>query len=148
MPSTIGVGLSYNHVNKLEINADYYHAGWSKASFPGKLDELTSDLDRYSAGIEFTPDATSIRSYLKRVKYRAGFHQENSYLKVNNHQIKEIGISFGAGLPFARSKSTANLAIEVGQRGTTDFDLVRNNYTKVSLYLNFYDYWFIKRKFD
>ena len=38
MPSTYGIGLSYNHINKLEINADYYHAGWSKASFLGKME--------------------------------------------------------------------------------------------------------------
>lgn len=148
MPSTIGLGLSYNHINKLEINADYYRAAWGKSTFPGKIDQQITDQERISAGFEYIPDATSIRSYFKRVKYRLGMHHENSYLKLNNQQIKEVGISFGAGLPFSRSKSTANIAVEVGQRGTTDFDLVRNQYTKVSLYLNFYDYWFIKRKFD
>lgn len=148
LPTTYGVGLSYNHINKLEINADYYHAQWSKASFPGKINELTTDMDRYSAGFEYIPDAQSIRSYFKRVKYRGGIHQENSYLQINGQQIKEIGISFGAGLPFSKSRSTANLAVEVGQRGTTKDNLVKNNYTKVSLYLNLYDYWFIKRKFD
>lgn len=148
MPSTIGVGLSYNHINKLEINADYYRAAWSKSTFPGKIDQQITDQERISAGFEYIPDATSIRSYFKRVRYRAGIHQENSYLKLNNQQIKEIGIGFGVGLPFSRSKSTANLAVEVGQRGTTDYDLVRNKYTKVSLYLNLHDYWFVKRKFD
>lgn len=148
LPTTYGVGLSYNHLQKLEINADYYHAQWSKATFPGKINELTTDMDRYSAGFEFTPDAQSIRSYFKRVKYRGGIHQENSYLQINGKQIKEIGISFGAGLPFSKSRSTANLAVEVGQRGTTSENLVKNNYTKVSLYLNLYDYWFVKRKFD
>ena len=148
MPSTFGVGLSYNNLNKLEINADYYHAGWSKATFPGKVDELITDQTRFSTGFEYIPDATSIRSYFKRVKYRAGFHSENSYLMLNNRQIKENGISFGIGLPFPKSKSTANLAFELGKRGTTNDNLVSNNYTKFSLYLNFYDYWFFKRKFD
>ena len=148
MPSTYGVGLSYNHINKLEINADYYHAGWSKAAFPGKMDQMITDQNRYSAGVEYIPDATSIRSYMKKVKYRAGIHHEDSYLMINNHQITENGVSFGLGLPFPKSKSTANFAIEVGEKGTTDYSLVKNNYTKVSLYLNFYDYWFIKRKFD
>ena len=148
MPSTFGIGLSYNHINKFEINADYYHAGWSKATFPGKIDELITDQERISAGFEYIPDAFSIRSYLKRVKYRAGFHHENSYLMLNNQQIKEIGISVGAGFPFPKSKSTANFAVEVGKKGTTKYDLVSNNYTKFSLYLNFYDHWFVKRKFD
>lgn len=148
MPTTIGIGLSYNHINKLEINADYYHAAWSKSTFPGKVDELITDQERISAGVEYIPDATSIRSYMKRVRYRAGAHHENSYLMLNNNQIKQIGISFGIGLPFPKSRSTANLAFELGKKGTMNDNLVRNNYTKFSLYLNIHDYWFMKRKFD
>jgi hypothetical protein len=148
MPSTFGIGVSYNNINKLEINADYYYAAWSKATFLGVTDQLITDRNRFSAGFEYIPEAFSIRSYLKRVKYRAGIHYENSYLKLNNHQISEFGISFGAGLPFPKSKSTANFAFELGKKGTTDYDLAKNNYAKFSIYLNFYDYWFIKRKFD
>lgn len=148
LPSSFGIGLSYSQLNKLEINADYYYAGWSKATFFGKTDPLITDLSRISAGFEYIPEAFSIRSYFKRIKYRAGIHQENSYLKLNNHQIKEFGISFGAGIPFPKSRSTANFAVEFGKKGTTKDNLVRNNYAKLSLYLNLYDYWFVKRKFD
>jgi hypothetical protein len=155
LPSTFGIGLSYNKINKLEINADYYYAGWSKATFFGEklYDPATDNVElvnqsRISAGVEYIPEATSIRSYMKRVRYRAGLHQENSYLKLNGHQIKEFGVSLGVGFPFPKSKSTANFALEFGEKGTLTDNLVRNNYTKLSLYLNFYDYWFVKRKFD
>ena len=155
LPSTFGIGLSYNKINKLEINADYYYAGWSKATFFGEklYDPATDNVElvnqsRISAGVEYIPEATSIRSYMKRVRYRAGLHQENSYLKLNGHQIKEFGVSLGVGFPFPKSKSTANFALEFGKKGTLTDNLVRNNYTKLSLYLNFYDYWFVKRKFD
>ncbi|MDP3643041.1 MAG: hypothetical protein Q8S54_07605 [Bacteroidota bacterium] len=148
LPSTFGIGLSYNKLNKLEINADYYYAGWSKATFFGKTDELITDQSRISAGFEYIPEAFSIRSYFKRLKYRAGIHQENSYLKLNNKQIKEFGVSFGVGIPFPKSKSTANFAVEFGKKGTTKDNLIKNNYAKLSLYLNLYDYWFVQRKFD
>jgi hypothetical protein len=148
LPSTFGIGVSYNKLNKLEINADYYYAGWGKSTFFGETDDLITDRSRISAGFEYIPEAMSIRSYLKRVRYRAGIHHENSYLKLNNHQIREIGISFGAGFPFPKSKSTANFAVELGKRGTTKDNLVKNNYAKLSLYLNLHDYWFVKRKFD
>ena len=148
LPSSFGVGLSYNKLNKLEINADYYYAAWSKATFLGQSDELITDQSRISAGFEYIPEAFSIRSYFKRVKYRAGIHQENSYLKINDKQIKEIGVSFGVGIPFPKSKSTANFAVEFGKKGTTKDNLVKNNYAKLSLYLNLYDYWFVQRKFD
>ena len=148
LPSTDGIGLSFNKLNKLEINADYYHAAWSKSTFYGVKDELLTDQNRFSAGFEYIPEALSIRSYLKRVRYRAGIHQEYSYLKLNGQQIKELGVSFGAGFPFTKSKSTANLAIEFGKKGTTSNDLVRENYTKLSIYLNLYDYWFVKHKYE
>lgn len=154
-PTTFGIGLSYNKINKLEINADYYYAGWSKATFFGeKLYNPTTDnvelvdKSRLSFGAEYVPNYTSIRSYFSRVKYRAGIHHESSYLKLNGRQIKEFGVSFGAGFPFPKSKSTANFALELGKKGRLSDDLVRSNYTKFSLYLNLYDYWFIKRKFD
>ncbi|HEX7583609.1 MAG TPA: hypothetical protein VF373_02880, partial [Prolixibacteraceae bacterium] len=118
------------------------------STFFGQTNDLITDQKRISVGFEYIPEAMSIRSYLKRVKYRAGFHYENSYLKLNNHQINETGISFGAGFPFPKSKSTANFAVEFGRQGTTDYNLVKNDYTKISLYLNLYDYWFVKHKFD
>lgn len=158
LPTKIGVGLSYHKINKLEINADYYYAGWSnsKTNFVDnpdgtsgyQKDPYVTNLTRFSAGIEYIPDAFSIRSKLKRVKYRAGIHQENSYLEINNHQIKEIGISFGAGIAFPKSNSTANFAVEFGKKGTTNYDLVRQNYMKVSLYLSLWDRWFMKRQYD
>ena len=159
LPTTFGIGLSYNKLNKLEINADYYYAGWSNSktnlvlnpsgdSYIAEKDPLITNRSRFSAGFEYIPEALSIRSYVKRIKYRAGIHQENSYLKLNDRQIKEIGISFGAGIPFPKSKSTANFAVEFGKKGTTKDNLVKNNYAKLSLYLNLYDYWFVKRKFD
>ena len=148
LPTTFGIGLSYNKLNKLEINADYYYAGWSKATFFGKTNDLLTDLSRISAGFEYIPEAFSIRSYWKRIKYRAGFHVENSYLKINNNQVKELGVSFGAGLPFPKSKSTINFAVELGKKGTIQDNLVKDNYSKFSVYLNLYDYWFMKRKFD
>ena len=158
LPTTYGFGLSFNKLNKLEINADYYYAGWAKSTFFGESNNLLTNQTRISAGFEYIPEAYSIRSYLKRVKYRAGFHYEKSYLQLSDptlndpnapkHQINEFGLSVGLGLPLPKSKSVANFAIELGKQGTTDYNLARNNYLKLSLYLNFYDYWFMKRKFD
>ncbi len=148
LPSSIGVGVSYARLNKLEVNADYYFSKWSEARFYGStVPELTNQT-RISIGAEYIPEEASIRSYLKRVRYRAGFHMDKSYLKINNQQLNETGMSFGIGLPVTRSKSTINLAVEFGRRGTVKDNLIRENYTKISLYLNLFDRWFVQRKFD
>ncbi len=148
LPTSFGIGLSLAKPNKYEINADYYHSKWSEAKFFGStLPELT-DQSRFALGFEFIPDVTSLRNYLKKIKYRAGLHYEKSYLKIDNQQINEFGMSFGFGLPLNRSKSTINLAAEFGRRGTTSNGLIRENYTKLSVYLNLHDTWFFQRKFD
>lgn len=147
-PFSFGAGVSYVKTNSLEINADFYHQSWSKAVFfDSKYPNLT-DLNKFAVGAEWIPDRFSIRSYLNRIAYRAGLRFEKSYLKFDNQQINDFGISFGVGLPVYRSNSTINVAAEVGRRGTKDNNLVVENYAKLNLSVNLYDLWFIKRKFD
>lgn len=148
LPTSFGFGVTYTQLHKLEVNADFYHSKWSKAKFFGsKVPELT-DQTRLSLGVEYIPEGASIRSYLKRIRYRAGIHTDKSYLRINNQQLNETGMSFGVGLPVTRSKSTINLAVEFGRRGTVKDNLIRENYTKISLYLNLFDRWFMQQKFD
>ncbi len=149
LPLSVGAGLSYVKKNKLEINADYYFQGWSKAVFPfGLTNELLKDRSVWALGGEYVPDRFSIRSYFARVAYRGGLRYENSYISINNQQIKDFGMSFGVGLPVYRSNSTINISAEIGKRGSTKNNLIRENYARLNLNVNLYDLWFIKRKFD
>jgi hypothetical protein len=66
----------------------------------------------------------------------------------NNRQITDFGITFGVGLPVYRSKSTINIAAEFGKKGTTEDNLVLEDYFRLNLMVNLYDLWFIKRRFD
>ncbi|HKJ41774.1 MAG TPA: hypothetical protein VKA27_06745 [Sunxiuqinia sp.] len=154
LPTNIGLGLSYAKLNKLEVNLDYYYSKWSAVNYDSPLsffqtsfNKLT-DRSRISLGVEYIPENASIRSYLSRIEYRAGVHLEKSYLKINNQQLNESGISFGIGLPVVRSRSTINLGVEFGRRGSIKQNLIRENYTKISLSLNLFDRWFIQRKYD
>ena len=80
--------------------------------------------------------------------YRAGIHFENTGLKINNESINEFGISFGVGLPVGSFFSNANLGIEVGQRGTTNQNLVKENFINLQISLSLNDRWFVKRKYN
>ncbi len=147
-PFTYGFGVSYVKNNKLEINADYFHQTWSKAKFFGSVNPVLTDLDKFAAGAEWIPNRFSIGSYLNRIAYRAGIKFEKSYLKLNNQQINDFGISFGVGLPVYRSNSTINISAEIGRKGTTRNSLVVENYAKLNLSVNLYELWFIQRRFD
>ena len=147
-PVTYGFGLSYVKENKLEINADYYHQSWSDAKFLGSKSDFLTDLDKFAIGAEWIPDKFSIKSFTSRIAYRVGFKYEQTYLMFNNRQINDFGITFGIGLPVYRSKSTVNVAAEIGKKGTTEENLVLENYVRLNLMVNLYDLWFIKRRFD
>ena len=147
-PVSYGIGLSYVKDNVLEINADYFHQSWGKAKFFGENSTFLTDLNKFAFGAEWVPDKFSIRSYLSRVSYRAGVSYKQTYLKFDNQQINDYGITFGVGLPIYRSNSTINVSVEFGRRGTTNNNLVLENYTKLNMSVNLYDLWFIKRKFD
>jgi hypothetical protein len=147
-PMTYGFGISYVKENTLEINADYYHQSWSKATFFGSPNEFLNDLDKFAIGAEWIPDRFSIQSYLDRVAYRLGINFGKTYLMIDNQHIKNFGISFGVGLPVYRSNSTINISGEIGRRGTKTENLVLENYAKLNLSVNLYDLWFIKRRFE
>lgn len=148
MPLTYGGGISFVKDNSLEINVDYFHQSWSKALFAGNKSDFLTDLNKFAVGAEWIPNKFSIRSYLQRIAYRAGIRYEETYLKLENNQINDFGISFGVGLPVYHSNSTINVAAEFGRKGTKQNGLVLENYARLNLSVNLFDLWFIKRRFD
>jgi len=148
LPLSYGAGFSYAVKNKMVFGADFYHQKWSEAIFLGTTQQYLTDRTRYSAGFELTPDENSIKSYWARSRYRVGFFYENSYLMLNEKQIRGMGITFGLGLPFPRSRSSFNLSAELGQLGTTQNNLIKETYAKFTLHILLYDRWFMKRKFE
>ena len=148
MPQTFGGGISFVKDNTLEINVDYYHQSWSDATFFGTKALNLTDLNNFAVGAEWIPNKFSIRSYLSKVAYRAGFRYGETYVMLGDHHINDFGISFGVGLPIYRSNTTINVAAEFGKRGTTQDGLILENYARFNLSLNLYDLWFVKRRFD
>jgi hypothetical protein len=80
--------------------------------------------------------------------YRAGFRTENTGLVVNGESIREFGISFGAGLPLGFDYSDVNLGFEYGQRGTTNKNLIKEDFFSFSISLSLNDRWFKRRKYN
>lgn len=110
-----------------------------------------------SLGGYYIPKINSISSYWDRVTYRAGFHYENTGLMVNGDSslksnftsIKDFGINVGLGLPLPRQISNLNIGIEYGQKGTTNNNLIKENYFNIGLSLSLNSInWFKKRRID
>ncbi|MFA8435584.1 MAG: OmpP1/FadL family transporter [Marinifilaceae bacterium] len=147
LPDTYGIGFAVTKNKKLTLAFDYTHQKWSDARFLRRNDTLVNS-NNFALGMEYTPNANSIRSYFHRIRYRFGAHFDNTYLKVRNKQLQDYGLSIGAGLPFKKNGSYINVAFEVGRRGTLNNNLIREDYAKISVNFSLFEHWFVKRKFD
>jgi hypothetical protein len=142
IPVSLGTGFSYS------FGADAYFQQWKDTKFMGEQVDYLTNSSKYSAGFEYTPNLYSIRSYWERVQYRFGGFYENSYLTLNGIQIKGYAGTFGVGLPLGRSRSALNISGELGKMGTTENDLIKEKYFKLTVHVFLHDRWFFKTKFD
>jgi hypothetical protein len=99
------------------------------------------------------------KKYVKNIRYTAGGYLHQSYVFVNSTQIKEFGTTLGLQLPVMRQiklpggeqltlVSRVNISAEYAQRGTTENNLLKEDYVRIYLGFSFSDKWFIKRKFQ
>ncbi len=148
LPATLSFGMSFGIKDKLLVSADYSTTDWAKASFIGHESMFTKSQG-FNFGAEFIPNKYANYNFLNRVEYRLGGRILNSHLMVNNEQVKEFGITFGAGIPLRRSNSTINVFFEYGNRkGSFENGLHKENFYNMGISFNFYDYWFMKKKYD
>jgi long-subunit fatty acid transport protein len=151
MPKSIGGGFAFERDDKWLFAADVYWQNWAKLNMFGRDDSLKNSL-RASFGVQIVPNAMDYNNYFRRVKYRFGMAFTNTYLQLNGKQLNDFGVSFGAGLPIRKSqtdisKGMVNVVIEIVKRGTTDLNLLQENYVRFTVSMSIYDFWFRKQKY-
>lgn len=150
IPARLGVGLAAGIPGKLTVTADYYKQDWATVN----NNELRAEgfnlanAQSIHAGLEYTPDFEAFRGYHKIMSYRLGGYMKDSYVLVGDYQLKDYGMTFGVGLPMGKTKSSVNISFTYGMRGTTEFNLVKENYGILTFNVTLHDLWFYKRKFD
>jgi len=113
------------------------------------IDNVTYErYEKYSIGGFYTPNPNPFSSYFKRITYRAGFKYEKTGLIINSQSINDVGMTFGMGLPITGSLSNINVGLEFGKKGTTDANLVQENYFVLNMSFSLNDKWFVRRKFN
>ena len=150
MPSVTIFGLGISKPKKWFIGAEYTFI--TSSVFSNDLISIENsefeDSSKISFGGFYIPDYASFSKFWNRVVYRAGFYSEKTGLVINNESINEFGISFGLGIPAGGLFSNVNTTLEFGKRGTTNEDLVEENFVNFQLSLSLNDRWFIKRKYN
>lgn len=142
MPKSYEFGVSYDYQNKFTFGVDLGYQDWENTTGSDVRNTLF-----LGAGLQYIPDFQSVNSYLKRAVYRLGFNMKQLPYVVNNTEINDFGINFGASFPVS-GLSSLDAAFKYGFRGTTDNDLIKENYFQVVIGATINDKWFIKRRYD
>jgi hypothetical protein len=146
LPRYTNFGLSYTRDKWLFV-FDYSTQNWSEYELLGESDSLVNSK-RISGGFQFTPDISSVNQFYKRCHYRLGIALNTTPLQINNTQLEDKSISFGLGIPIKKNRSTYDLSIIFGQRGTTNNNLLKENYVKIGINMSFEGIWFVKQKYN
>ena len=148
LPFNFGAGISVEKQSHWLIGLDFDYQPWSQyRDTQGNASENLGDNWRLSIGSQFTPEWNSTR-YLRRVGYSLGGHFEQSPLVFNGNPLNDFGINFGISLPVSRAGSSLNMGLQLGSRGTTTDNLIRENYVKLNLGIAFNQLWFMRSKYD
>jgi hypothetical protein len=148
LPASYKAGISFGKKNVFTTGFDFISSKWSQAEIPG-YDGYAADTRTFMWGLEIIPEKYSNYSLIKRLEYRFGAHMGDNYLIIRGEQIREIGASFGIGLPIRKTLSRANLFVDYTKKtGAESAGLHTERILTIGGSLNFYDFWFIKRKYD
>lgn len=154
LPNTYGVGISYVKQNKLTLAADFSYEDWGKMPYFGEKGHFNNRI-RVAAGGEYIP-AFMNKLYFSRIRYRAGVHYSNSYLRMNQtaanpdgDSYNEYGASVGFGLPLVDSRSLINISFEyVKKKPEVKMNMIDEQYFRFTLNYTFNELWFFKRKMN
>ena len=160
LPSTLSLGLMWNHGQRLKLGVDYSLQKWSTAKTPvytetnnvGSyvlVNNMYNDRHKVTLGGEFCPNVSS-RHFFSRMRYRFGASLASSYLKINNIDgPKEFSMSAGVGIPIMNaynSRSLLNISAQWVNQNSSSF--IKENSFRINIGLTFNERWFAKWKVE
>jgi hypothetical protein len=146
IPVMFGLGLAFEETDKWIVGADFKWQNWKKFKAFNLSDSLANSYS-ISVGAEFTPDINSYSNYLKRVRYRLGFLYNSTYLELFGKHLNEYALTLGFGPPVRAMKTALNVSVQIGTRGTTEANLIRESYLRFTIGFTISERWFVKRKY-
>jgi hypothetical protein len=153
IPAMFGVGISFKKDYKWMFQADYMMQMWSQSGRAGNSFGLKNS-QRITAGFQYQPKPTGKGNYMTAIQYRLGIRYYQTGLELKNTMLNETSVNFGMSMPVPyRTKlgepvSRATVNFEYGMRGTTEQNLVKEDFFRVTIGFTINDRWFAHYKYD
>lgn len=141
---TFGASLAWN--KKYIILFDYLFQPWSEYQFNGKYDSHLKDLTRYSLGFQYKDKTIGMHaSTFEQMSFRAGVSYEETQYTFNGININTFAVHAGITLPFG-DINLIDFSISAGVRGTTDSNLIKEEFISGAMTLTLGELWFVRQE--
>ncbi len=164
LPHTFGVGLAWNHDNRLRVGADYTLQKWQDVKSPQlSRNDLTgasiyeartggfTDMHKFVVGFEYINNPNGVR-WRDLIRYRAGFAYTSPYTRVDGQDgPRDYQVSLGVALPiinFYNNRSLLNISAQYERVKPKVAGMITENYLRISIGLSFNERWFMKWKVE
>lgn len=151
IPMELSLGAGYGKDAKWFVGTQFDYKKGETIQFLGQPFE-NQNAYKISAGGWYLPNYNNFRNYFSRVTYRYGAYYEKGNLAFGGTDINQFAITGGLTLPFENKSATRmsgiDVGIELGQRGTLENNMIRQNFVNFRIAINFADKWFRKTLYD
>lgn len=165
LPRQVAAGITY-WTPRITIGVDYVYQNWRNENL--RFEETTADgytvaytnTSTIKLGVEYRPNVSDMRNFLKRWSYRAGFRYGDYNQTFQGKRLSQYAVTLGIGIPVRfLSASAVDVGFEYGSRGANgniadQVGFVKQRYFKVSLGFSIFaspnsnEYWFVRPKYD
>lgn len=158
LPSEFSIGGFLSKKEKWSLGVDAKFGAWE--DFQGANDANSIQYQNsmeFSLGGSFIPKYRNPDKGYEAFEYRYGGYYKQTNLNIEGESINDYGFTLGTSFPINQNRpgervrripSNIDFAINVGQKGTLDQDLVQDSYIKGILGMNLNDIWFVRKKYD
>jgi len=144
LPSKYTFGASYAWSGKYLLIFDYLFQPFTKYQFNGKYDNNLKDLKKYSLGFEYKNKTLGMHATaLEQISYRFGVSYEETQYTFNGININQLSLHSGVTIPFG-DINLIDVGIAAGVRGTTDNNLIKEQFINAAFTLTLGELWFVR----
>ncbi|MEG1841480.1 MAG: hypothetical protein RRZ83_04505 [Alistipes sp.] len=165
LPHQLAAGVNYR-TPRLSLGMDYVYQNWRGVN--QNLSETTSggykveyaNTSTFKLGVEYTPNYTDMRHFMRRIAYRAGVRYGDYNQTFNGQRISQYAVTLGIGIPVRfLSASAVDIGFEYGSRGANgniagNVGFIKQQYFKFAIGFSIFssgksgEYWFVRPKYD
>jgi hypothetical protein len=146
LPVSINAGIALVKDEKYTFTVNVKNDSWGDLNYSGQGYQLVNS-NRISLGFQ---SANLKRNYYNQA-YEKGFFQlgvyaGNSYLKVNNQQLTDFGVTVGYGRNSFRSPLGWVASLAAGREGSQNTNILSQNYVKLTFTFSYLDFFNSNKK--